>query len=412
MLAKAPVYVCLDAGLQETSLEQEPVWPDLARYQPPAEPTAPRSEIARVVAMLDAAKSPIIAFGRGSRRQIDWDARVALAERTGAVVMTDARTSAVFPTDHPAHVPLPLGGGSAINRSLLDKADLILALEWPDLAGLINPPGVTPAKAKVVNVSLDQALHNGAHMVFQQMPPTDLFLAASADMVVHDLVEALDKGRREVWCGPLPVAQTDRADRITIRQVAKSLRSQFDDPDQVSLAMLVAGWPRDVWPFRSPLAYFGKDGGGGIGSGPSISVGVALAMQDVGRPTIAFLGDGDFLMGGHALWTAVHCRIPLLLLINNNRSYMNDELHQVAVAKDRNRPVGNRWVGQQISNPDIDLAGFARSQGATGIGPVRDPADVDAAIRQGVEVLKQGGVCLIDLHINPEESRTVAQRMK
>jgi thiamine pyrophosphate-dependent acetolactate synthase large subunit-like protein len=54
-------------------------------------------------------------------------------------------------------------------------------------------------------------------------------------------------------------------------------------------------------------------------------VGVALAMQDVRRPTSAFLGDGDFLMGGHALWTAVHCRIPLLVLINNNQSDLNHE---------------------------------------------------------------------------------------
>jgi thiamine pyrophosphate-dependent acetolactate synthase large subunit-like protein len=32
----APVYVCLDAGLQESKLEQAPEWPDLARFAPPA----------------------------------------------------------------------------------------------------------------------------------------------------------------------------------------------------------------------------------------------------------------------------------------------------------------------------------------------------------------------------------------
>ncbi len=411
-LPKAPVYVCLDAGLQEQSLEKEPAWPDLSRFQPPVEPTAPRSEIEKVAAMLKAAKTPLICFGRGSRRQVDWDARVALAERTGAVVMTDARTSAVFPTDHPAHVPIPLGGGSAINREVLNKADFILALEWPDLGGLVDPPGVAmAAPAKIVNVSLDQALHNGAHMVFQQMPPADVFLQASHDAVVHDLVAALGAGKRDVWHGPLPVNTKIDPARISIRQVAKSLRDCFDDPDNVSLATTCHGWPRDVWPYRGPLSYFGKDGGGGIGSGPSIAVGVALAMQDVGRPTVTFLGDGDFLMGGHALWTAVHCKIPLLVLINNNRSYMNDELHQQAVALDRNRPVANRWVGQAMINPDIDLATFARSQGALGIGPIREAKDVDAAVRQGVDVLKAGGVCLIDLHIEPEDGRTVAKRM-
>jgi thiamine pyrophosphate-dependent acetolactate synthase large subunit-like protein len=129
-------------------------------------------------------------------------------------------------------------------------------------------------------------------------------------------------------------------------------------------------------------------------------------MQDHDRPTVSILGDGDFLMGGHALWTAVHCRIPLLILINNNRSYMNDELHQDAVARNRNRPVANRWIGQRMSDPEIDLAAFARSQGATGIGPVTNRGDVDAALRRGVDVLKAGGVCLIDLHIDPPPTRT------
>ncbi len=411
-LPKAPVYVCLDAGLQEARLDEDIVWPDLAKFQPASEPTATRGDIRKAADMLLAAKSPLICFGRGSRRQTDWDARVALAERLGAVVMTDARTSAVFPTDHRAHVAPPIGGGSAINRSIVDKADLILALEWPDLGGLAHPPGVTPATAKIINVSLDHALHNGAHMVFQQTPAVDLFLGASGDMVVHDLLEALGPGKGEPWHGPAPVVGHADPDRITIRQVADSLRACFDDPDAVSLSTVCHGWPNDIWPFRSPLAYFGKDGGGGIGSGPSIAVGVALAMQDHERPTVTVLGDGDFLMGGHALWTAVHCRIPMLVLINNNRSYMNDELHQDAVARDRNRPVENRWVGQRTSNPDIDLATFARSQGATGIGPVRAPSEVDDALRRGVEILRNGGVCLIDLHIDPPAGRTVAKRMQ
>ena len=38
------------------------------------------------------------------------------------------------------------------------------------------------------------------------------------------------------------------------------------------------------------------------------------------------LGDGDFLMGATALWTAVHYRIPLLVVVSNNNSFFNDEL--------------------------------------------------------------------------------------
>jgi thiamine pyrophosphate-dependent acetolactate synthase large subunit-like protein len=120
-------------------------------------------------------------------------------------------------------------------------------------------------------------------------------------------------------------------------------------------------------------------------------------------------------MGGHALWTAVRHRIPLLVLVNNNRSYFNDELHQENVARQRGRPLENRWIGLRLSDPDIDLAKFAEMQGAVGIGPIKTGHDVKAAIAKGVAVLKAGGVCLIDFHITPGEERnalSTGQRLR
>ena len=136
-------------------------------------------------------------------------------------------------------------------------------------------------------------------------------------------------------------------------------------------------------PFRHPLDYLGSDGGGGIGAGPGISVGAALALKGSGRVAIGVCGDGDFLMGVTAIWTAVHYRIPLLIVVANNRSFFNDELHQERVARMRNRPVENRWVGQRISEPDIDIAAMARAQGAKGIGPVTAIADLPGGLKPG-----------------------------
>ena len=81
-------------------------------------------------------------------------------------------------------------------------------------------------------------------------------------------------------------------------------------------------------------------------------------------------GDGDFLMGATALWTAVHYRIPLLIAVANNRSFYNDEVHQERVARARHRPVENKWIGQRIADPDVDLAAIARAQGALAWGPI------------------------------------------
>jgi thiamine pyrophosphate-dependent acetolactate synthase large subunit-like protein len=153
------------------------------------------------------------------------------------------------------------------------------------------------------------------------------------------------------------------------------------------------------------MAYLGKDGGGGLGSGPGLSVGSALALQAQGRYAISMLGDGDFCMGATAIWSAARHRIPLLVLINNNRSYFNDELHQENVAKTRGREVKNRWIGLRMEDPVPNIAKLAEAQGAVGIGPVTSAADAAAAIAKGVDVLKKGGVCVIDFHVDPPSER-------
>jgi thiamine pyrophosphate-dependent acetolactate synthase large subunit-like protein len=69
--------------------------------------------------------------------------------------------------------------------------------------------------------------------------------------------------------------------------------------------------------------------------------------------------------------------------------------------------VENRWIGQALTNPAMDLAGFARMQGAVGIGPVTSPDDVRAAIDEGLAALAAGRVCVIDFHVDPGAERPV-----
>jgi thiamine pyrophosphate-dependent acetolactate synthase large subunit-like protein len=245
-------------------------------------------------------------------------------------------------------------------------------------------------------------------MIYQAMAPADLLVSACAETFAEDLLAALGAtGKKEPWRQAIRKEfRPGDGTRIGMQDVALSLRKQFDNPDNVTFAGVARQFPCDLWPFRSPMAYMGKDGGGGIGSGPSISIGVALACADMGRDAVAILGDGDFMMGGHALWTAVKHKIPLLVILNNNQSYFNDELHQENIARRRNRVVGNRWIGQSMTGPAIDIPKFAESQGVVGIGPITKLEDLDAAMAKGVEVLRSGGVCLIDVHVPPGAERS------
>ncbi len=404
-----PVYVCLDAGLQEAKLEREPDWPDLARFQPPSPPRPAQSDITRAVDMLSRAERPLILFGRGSRDAAAWQARLRLAERLGACVMSDLKTGAMFPTSHPAHVVPPFNALTRSAREVMAEADVILSLDWVDLGGALKQAGSPQSRAKIIAASLDRHLHRGAGMEYQALAPADIYFDSGSDAVVDELLQALGNGPKRPWKQRIAGAAAKSDDRsVTLHGIAAALRGSFDDPEQVTFSLLNRGWPVEIWPFTQPLSYLGKDGGGGLGSGPGLSVGAAVALQKLGRYAVSVLGDGDFCMGATALWTAVHHRIPLLVLIDNNRSYFNDELHQENVARGRGRNENNRWIGLRLDDPLPDIAKLAQAQGAVGIGAVTNADDVPKAISEGVGVLKSGGVCVIDFHVDPGEDRRSA----
>ena len=116
---------------------------------------------------------------------------------------------------------------------------------------------------------------------------------------------------------------------------------------------------------------------------------------------MALIGDGDYLMGVNALWTAAHAGIPMLMIVCNNRSFFNDEIHQERVARQRGRPVENRWVGQRIDEPAPDLAAIARAQGLTGIGPVRRADELERVLAEAVAAVRQGGIVVVDAIVQP-----------
>src|SRR6185503_8520878 len=73
----------------------------------------------------------------------------------------------------------------------LAKADVILSLDWVDLAGTLKAAKAPSANAKVIHVSVDYQIHNGWSMDHQGLAPIDLMLAADLDHAVPLIVAAL-----------------------------------------------------------------------------------------------------------------------------------------------------------------------------------------------------------------------------
>ena len=395
-----PTYINLDAEVQEAKLT-EPVAPiDTARYMP-AMSGAPAPEVvAQAAELLRGASNPVILAGRCSRSVEGWAARIKLAERLGAQVVTDLKVAASFPTDHPLHAGAP--GGTTMAPEAVEairNADVIVSLDWLDLGGAFKKCGGA-VKSKVIQVSLDHQLHNGWSMDYQALPPVDLYMACEPEAAVTALLAALGDGKpRSAPSNKHDVPAATGA-KLTVDHMTEALRKAVAGRD-VTLTHVSLSWNGALWPLKHPLDYLGSDGGGGVGGGPGISIGAALALKGSGRLVVAVCGDGDFMMNCTAIWTAVHYRIPILFVIANNRSFFNDELHQERVARMRNRPVENRWVGQRISEPDIDIATIARGQGAEGFGPVTEIADLPAVLAKAIAAVDAGKVAVVDARVEP-----------
>ena len=396
---RGPTYVNLDAGLQEAKVGALPPLPDATRFRP-ADPVQPAPGAVETAAkLLSGAKHPAILAGRVGRSEIAWKERVALAEKLQASVFTDIKLGAAFPTDHPLHAAPPATFLSPDGAKLLREADVVLALDWVDLAGVLKQVwGAEAVGAKVIQVSPDAHLHRGWSMDYQGLPPVDVYMMCEPDAVVPLLLGAVKARPAAVAGGPPPLPAA--SDKVTIRTLADALNAAARGLD-MCITRLPLGWNGAYRHFHHPLDYIGSEGGGGVGAGPGITVGAALALKGSGRLPVAIMGDGDFLMGNTALWTATHYGIPCLILVANNRSFFNDELHQERVAKERDRPVENRWIGQRISGPDIDIAMMARAQGAEGIGPVTEVSGLAPAIEKGLRLAKEGAVCVVDVRVAP-----------
>jgi thiamine pyrophosphate-dependent acetolactate synthase large subunit-like protein len=413
---KAPVYVCLDAGLQEQPLDRLEDMPALERFRSPQLADPPRAFVDETASILSKSRKPLIMIGRVSTHRQDWDRRVALAERLGARVLTDIKTGATFPTGHPLHPFPPSLYVTDEAGALIREADAILSLDWIDLAGTLRQAcgGNLPA-AKVIQCSLDPYLHNGWSMDHQALPPSDVFTLASPDRVVERLLEVLGRGSgRTTEAFPAPPDDEAGPDliggRLSVEAMAR-IATDILAAHNPSYVRLPLGWPGSCCRFDDSLDYIGYDGGGGIGSGPGMSVGAALALRASDRLPVAILGDGDYLMGLTALWTAVHYRIPLLVLVANNQSFFNDELHQERMARVRGRPIENRSIGLRMCDPPMDLALLAEGQGAVGFGPVHDPNVLAATLAEAIRETLSGKVCVIDVHVAPEYARAVSSSM-
>jgi acetolactate synthase I/II/III large subunit len=412
---QGPVYMIYDAWLQEQKLDREIKLPPAHAVKVPSRLGPDPEALAKAAEMIAAADHPVIITEYTGRDHEAFHSLVALAELAG-IPVHDINGRLNFPSRHPLN--------ASLTKDHFRDADLVLCLDARDwekpTTELVSTTreltSVVPAGAKWVEIGFGDLELSSWALDYQRMNHADLRVMADTTLAIPMLTKLLEarlakdaKLRAKVKARVAEVSAKTQARRkkweaqakedwdaspIALPRLASEVWNAIRGEDWVLTAGTLEDWTRKLWDFDAPHRHPGKSLGTSTQFG--ISLGVALANRDEKRLVVDLQPDGDLMFDAGALWVAAKHRIPMLVVMYNNRAYYNDWEHQIRMAKLRGTPVERAHIGMDMTDPDPDFAGLARSMGWYGEGPIDDPKKVAAALKRAIAKVKSGQPALID----------------
>ena len=358
----------------------------------PVETSPGPADMRRLQTLLNEAQRPIALLGGSRWSKTACAAMQQFAERFMLPVATTFRRAHLFDPFHPCYAG-DLGIGP--NPKLLARvknADLVMLIggrlgEMPSQSyTLFDIPG---PRQTLVHV------HPGAEELGRVYRPA-LAIHATPSAFAAAL-DDLAPPEKVAWSVATPAAHAE-----FIEWTAKPAQV----PGAVNLGEIIAGlrdtlpaetiicngagnfsiWVHRFWRYRrygtqlAPIA-------GSMGYGVPAAIAAKRLMPE--RTVIAFAGDGDFLMTGQELATAMQYELPVIIVIADNGMYGTIRMHQ-----ERHYPA--RVIGTELKNPDF--AALARAYGAFG-ALVEKTADFTAAFDAA---LASGKPAVIHLKVDPQ----------
>ena len=384
-------------ALPEDMLTQTAAVADVSPYQiVQASPSS--GDMDKLGRMLERARQPLVILGGTV-----WTCEAcrdleAFAESSGLPVACSFRFQDLFDNRHD-HYAGDVGIG--INPKLAERvrnADLLLVIgarlgEMTTGAyRLVEPPR---PKQKLVHV------HAGAEEL-GRVYQGELLINSGMPQIAGALKNLkVDGGAWKTW------REQARAEYLAWTKPAPN-------PGKVQLAEIVA-WLRDRLPEDAIIANGAGNFAGWIsrfyrypglrtqvaptnGSmGYGVPAGVAAKVAHPERVVVSVNGDGDFLMNGQELATAVQYELPIVFIVVNNGMYGTIRMHQ-----EREYPA--RVYGTALVNPDF--AALARAYGASG-ETVEETAQFAPAFERAIKTAEATGKpALIEVRIDPQAITT------
>jgi acetolactate synthase I/II/III large subunit len=383
-----PVVVALPEDMLTSQVDV----PDAAPHRTPPGPPPSEAEMARLAELLAGAQRPAIVVGEGG-----WTAQTgadvaAFAEAQRIPVVASFRCQDFVDNASPAYAGhAGLGMAPAVASAIRD-ADVLVAIggrlgEIPTDGYTLIRPG-RPVQ-RLVHVHPDPG-EIGA--VYQPelgiVAGLEAFAAAARKLpaagadqragLIEDKREAYERNLRETRDLPGP---------LQLSAVMAALRERLG-PD----AILTNGagnfsvWAHRFYEFHRYPTQLGPQSGS-MGYGVPAAIAAKAVHPD--RIVVCLAGDGDFLMTGQELATAVQEEVHVVILVVNNGMYGTIRMHQ-----ERHYP--GRVIGTDLRNPDF--VALARAYGAHGALVERSEEIGDALD----DALGCGRPALIELRVDPQ----------
>lgn len=410
-----PALVVLDAELQKTEAGDL----QIPQYRPPRI-SGVSSEQATVVARsLIEARNPRISVGR-FRTPEGIERAIELADLVGASVSTRAWIEPMsFPQGH-----------SLCGPGADDDYDFVLGLETSGAqASIIGPHRRTIEGRDVTGIGYGFVRTPRTPLRGPYAPPkpgeNDMTADAEASIpqIIGEIWDRLSpQQRRQIEARKKRHAEANRTARRVSLHAALNERRRGWNESPISLARLYAelwtllqdedwclasptqfssGHNRAFWEHNKPYSHLGMHGAGGLGYCIGACTGAALAAKHRDRIVINIQTDGDLNYVPGSLWTAAHHRLPMLVIMHNNRAYHQELMYAQYVAGVRGRGGDRAHIGTTFRDPYISYARLGEAYGVESEGPIDDPEKLFAALERGIDAVKQGRPYLIDVLTQP-----------
>jgi len=345
--------------LPEDMLTEEAAAEDVAAFEP-VEISPAAADMARLQKLLAAAERPLVIVGGSRWSEGAVASLVRFAERFDLPVAASFRRQMLFPNQHECYAG-DLGTGP--NPKLAErvkKADLVLVLgarfsEWPS-QGYTLLAAPDPGKTLIhVHAGIEEL--GRVYQPALAINATPVALAAPLEGVVPPKEIRWRDWRKEAraeylaWSEEVP----RHPGAAQMGTIVRWLRAHL--PADSILCNGAGNF--SVWLHRFyRYPQFGTQLAPLSGSmGYGVPAAVAAKRIHPERTVMAFSGDGDFLMTGQELATAMQYGLAVRLFVIDNSTYGTIRMHQ-------EREFPGRVFGTDLRNPDF--AAYARAFGAEG----------------------------------------------